>query len=45
LFLLHDIDGELVGLFVVDVHFGRVERPTLTYNGSEKDMTVSATEH
>jgi hypothetical protein len=44
LFLLHDIDGESVGLFIVGIHFGGVERPTLTYNGLDNDMTVSATE-
>jgi hypothetical protein len=45
LFLLHDIDGECVGFFIVGIHFCGVERPTLTYNGSDKDMTVSATEN
>jgi hypothetical protein len=36
LFLLHDIDGECVGLFIVGIHFGGIERPASTYNGSDK---------
>lgn len=35
LFLLHDIDGECVGLFIVGIHFGGVEGPTSACNRSD----------